>query len=50
MDHSYSHFGTIDYNFDVYLRVNVLELFLTITQKEKVKKYKAFFIDDSLPD
>ena len=49
MENSYNHVGSIQYNLDVSLQDNVLELTLTINQEERVRKYKDFLIDDSLP-
>ena len=49
MNNSYSHFGKIEYNLDVSLQANVLELNLIITKGQIVKKYKNIFINDSLP-
>ena len=49
MDISYNHNGFIHYNMDVSLQKDVLEITLTITQNKKVKKFKDFLIDDSLP-
>ena len=49
MNNSYSHNGFIQYNVDVSLQADILEITLTITQKKKVKTFKNLLIDDSLP-
>ena len=49
MENRYSHAGAIHYKLDVSLQDNILELTLTIGQEKKVRKFKDFLIDDSLP-
>ena len=49
MDKSYSHSGFIQYDLNACLQDKMLELALSITQDKRVKIYKDFLIDDSLP-
>ena len=49
MENSYSHTGIIQYQMDVSLQANVLEITLIIIQSKRVKTYKNFVIYDSLP-
>ena len=46
---NFSHAGSLHYNLDVALEDNFLLISLTITESEKIKKFKDFFVDYSLP-
>ena len=49
MDNSYIHSGIIHYKLDASLRTDVLELTLLITEESRVRQYKSFLMNDSLP-
>ena len=46
---TYTHTGLIQYELDVKLQSNVLSIMLTISQDKRVKRYKDYFINSTLP-
>ena len=46
---SYTHTGLIQYDLDVKLQSNVLSITLTLSQEKRVKRYKNYFINRTIP-